>query len=112
MTEPKVIFDDVSDAKSPKEAAERTQAALQDLAEQIGYNPDDVMLSSPTAGHNAYEVTWEGLYEWTMALSGGRSAVNHDLGIPGGKPEVWGIDSTDGFIAEPINGCVLGFYPN
>jgi len=110
MTDAKVTFDNVADAKTAKEAAERTQAALQDLAEQIGYNPDDVTLSSRNDW--SYEVAWDGLYDWALALSGGRSAVNRELGIPGGQPEVAGIDTMENFIAEPVIGCVLAFFPN
>jgi hypothetical protein len=113
--EAKVEFDDVSDAESAYAAAVRTYGALQDLAEQIGYDPDSVILHNPEVsercGHGSHwTVVWEGLYEWTMALTGGESAVSGELGRYGGEPEVAGLGLNDNFSAEPYNGYVLAFY--
>jgi hypothetical protein len=106
---------DVSDASTPEEAAERTHAALQDLAESVGYNPDDVLLwDAETAegrvGHAAPTVAWTGLYEWTMALVGGESAMSRELGRFGGAPEIEGLYDADNFSAEPYTGSMLQFF--
>jgi len=112
MTDAKVTFDNVADAKTAKEAAERTQAALQDLAEQIGFRADEVKLDTHDGIDGAYRVTWGGLYKWTVALTGGESAVSYDLGTFGGMPEILGLDATDNWMAEPKNGRVLVIFPN
>jgi hypothetical protein len=113
--EAQVTFDDVSDADNAYAAAVRTYGALQDLAEQIGSDPDSIILHNPEVsedcGHgSAWTVVWEDLYDWTMALTGGESAVSRELGRYGGEPEVAGLFRADNFVAEPYNGYVLAFY--
>jgi hypothetical protein len=113
--EAKAAYGDVSDAQNAREAAIRTHAALQDLARTLGYNPEHVYLRnpevSPKYGHgNCWTVVWAGLYDWTIALTGGESACSRDLGRFGGEPEVAGLYDADNFRAEPFDGCVLQFY--
>jgi hypothetical protein len=106
---------DVSDAESPIKAAKQTQLALQDLADKMGHDPDDVLLyvgeeAEARTGNPEPYVAWEGLYDWAMALSGGESALSRDLGWYGGTPEVMGLGHNDNFVAEPYTGTSIQFF--
>lgn len=106
---------DVSNAANPAAAAKKTHAGLTNLAEMLGYDPNSVvLLSAEEAADRGYTeapaVVWERLYDWTMALAGGESAVNRELGRYGGTPEVKGLGHNAGFVAEPKNGQVMQFF--
>ena len=107
---------DVSDYKSASGAAKKTHDALQDHADAMGFDPDNVVLYRPEddyQGSGTWAVVWEGgPYEWAVALTGGTSLtgfagprMNYD-----GTPEVQGLTSGDGFGVECHFSFDLLFY--
>jgi len=97
---------DVSGYKTASGAAKKTHDALQDWAEFLGHDEDEVVLYRPEddyQGSGTWAVVWEGgPYEWAAALTGGTTLtgfagprMNYD-----GTPEVAGLTSGEGFGVE------------
>jgi len=107
---------DVSGYKTAAGAAKKTHEALQEWAEFLGHDADEVVLRRPEDDYQStgtWAVVWEGgPYEWASALSGGTTLtgfagprMNYD-----GEPEVAGLLSGAGFHVESHYSFDLLFY--
>lgn len=107
---------DVSDHSTAAGAAKATHDALQEWAEFMGKDADDVVLYTPDDSYQGYDgwaVVWEsGPYEWALALTGGTTLtgfagprMNYD-----GDPEVVGLLDGDGFGVESHYSFDILFY--
>lgn len=113
---------DVSGYKTAHGAAKATYEALQEWAEYLGGDADEVVLYDPEESRakrdmhgdvDCYTVAWEaGPSEWATALTGGTSLtgfagarMNYD-----GDPEVEGLLDGDGFGVECYYSFDLQFF--
>lgn len=113
---------DVSDYKTAHGAAKATLEALQDWAEFMGHDADEVVMFDPDETRqkrdmgtdaDVYTVAWEGgPYKWATALTGGTTMtgfagpyMNYD-----GTPEVEGLTDGDGFSVECYYSFDIQFY--
>ena len=110
MSEQKLI-----NAKSPREACQKTGRYLKSLAKELGYNPDNVYVRNPKESENyvgskAWSVTWEeGPFEWAYNLSGGSSIYAGEFCSYSTPSEIkiWDMPN---YIAECQNSFTLLFY--
>ena len=100
---------DVSSYKTAAGAAKKTAEVLREWADFMGYDPDAVTLwdretTAEKRGDDAWCVAWEGgPHEWAIAATGGESitAFAGPRMTSGTTPEVAGLTSGDGWVAEP-----------
>jgi len=113
--EAKATIADVGDAQNACDAASQTAMALEMLADQLGYDPDRVMVDTPAdmndGSHvDCWTIEWGALYEWPLALLGGGSAVSRELGRYEGTPEIAGLVDADNFETQCVTRYTMVFY--